>query len=182
MSLIVKYKLSAAQFPVIYNEKSKYQNYTGDLYYLSIVRSLLFATQSQPDIQHTVSMISQFGSNPSIPYLEAAKHILHYLKGIMNYGLMLGCYGTEEFDLVDWTDSNWTQDPNDYHSVREFVFKVAGGTVTWLLKKQPTVATFLVEAEYMTLENTTKEAVWLRILLRKMGFPQVIAIILFTNN
>jgi len=44
MSLVVKYKLSAAQFPVIYNEKSKYQNYTSDLYYLSIVRFLLFAT------------------------------------------------------------------------------------------------------------------------------------------
>jgi len=44
------------------------------------------------------------------------------------------------------------------------------------------MATFLVEAKYMTLKNTTKEAVWLRILLKKIGFPQVTAIILFTNN
>jgi len=46
MSLIVKYKLSAAQSLVIHDEKSKYQNYASNLYYLSIIGSLLFATQS----------------------------------------------------------------------------------------------------------------------------------------
>jgi len=43
--LIIKHKLFAAQFLVTHDEKSKYQNYTGDLHYLSIVGSLLFATQ-----------------------------------------------------------------------------------------------------------------------------------------
>ena len=45
MPLIVKHELSTAQFPVTHDEKSKYQNYAGDLHYLSIIGSLLFATQ-----------------------------------------------------------------------------------------------------------------------------------------
>jgi len=42
--LVIKYELSAAQSPVTYNEKLKYQNYAGDLHELSTVRFLLFAT------------------------------------------------------------------------------------------------------------------------------------------
>jgi len=157
-------------------------NYAGDLYYLSIVGSLLFATQSRLDIQHAVSLVSQFGGNPGISHLEAAKRILCYLKGIMEHGLMLGRHGAEGFDLVGWTDSNWAQDPDDHCSVGGFIFKIAGSTVTWSSKKQPTVAISSAEAEYMASANATKEAVWLRTLLKEMDFPQVSATIIFADN
>jgi len=44
--------------------------------------------------------------------------------------------------------------------VYEFVFEVAGSSVSWSLKKQLTVAILLVEAEYMASSNATKEAIW----------------------
>ena len=71
----------------------KYLDYAGDLHYPSIISSLLFAAQSRPDIQHAISLVSQFGSNPGISYLEAAKWILCYLKGTIEYSLMLGHHG-----------------------------------------------------------------------------------------
>ena len=63
-----------------------------------------------------------------------------------------------------------------------FVFKVVGGIIAWSSKKQPTMATSLVEAEYMVSANTTKEVIWLRTLLKEMGFLQVTATILFADN
>jgi len=42
-----------------------------------------------------------------------------------------------------------------------FVFDVAGGYVSWSSKKQVSVATSFVEAEYVVSADTTKEAVWL---------------------
>ena len=97
----VKYDLSTVQSLVTNDKKTKYLNYAGDLYYLSIVGSLLFATQSRPDIQHAISLVSQFGSNPGILHLEAAKQIFCYLKGTMEHSLMLGHHSAEGFDLVD---------------------------------------------------------------------------------
>jgi len=44
--------------------------------------------------------------------------------------------------------------------VYEFVFEVAGSSVSWSLKKQLTVAILLIEAEYMASSNATKEAIW----------------------
>ena len=127
-------------------------------------------------------MVSQFGGSPGILYLEAAKRILRYLKGTMEYGLMLGCHGVEGFDLVGWTDSNWVQDPDDHRSVGGFIFEIAGSTVTWSSRKQSTVATSSAEEEYMALANATKEAVWLRTLLKEMDFPQISATIIFADN
>jgi hypothetical protein len=53
-----------------------------------------------------------------------------------------------------------------------YVFNVAGGSVSWDSKKQPTVALSTVEAEYMAASNATKEAIWLHVLLEDLGFPQ----------
>jgi len=88
--LAVKHSLSLSQSPKTEAEKRVYQDYAGYTPYLSLVGSLLFATQTHPDIQFAVGLVAQFGSNPGIAHHEAAKHILRYLKGTANYNLVLG--------------------------------------------------------------------------------------------
>ena len=117
----VKYSLSLSQSPKTEAEKRAYQDYVGYISYLSLVSSLLFATQTRPDIQFAVGLVAQFGSNPGIAYHEAAKCILHYLKGTTNYNLVLGRRREGKFDLIGWSDSNWTQDVDDRcYAAREF--------------------------------------------------------------
>ena len=87
-------------------EKRTYKEYASNIYYLSLVRSLLYTTQTQPDIQFAVNLIAQFGGNLGVAHLEAAKCILHYLKDITNFGLVLGRQTKGSFNLVGWTDSN----------------------------------------------------------------------------
>ena len=112
-----------------------------------------------PDIQFSVNLIAQFSENPSIPYLEAAKRILCYLKGTQDFSLVLGRQGRGAVDIVGWTDSDWAGNVDSRRSVGGFVFDVAGGCVSWSLKKQVSVATSSVEAEYVASANATKEAV-----------------------
>jgi len=87
-----------------------------------------------------------------------------------------------EFNLVGWTDSNWAQDPDDRRSTSRFAFDVGEGVISWSSKKQPTVATSSVEAEYIASANATKEAVWLRTLLRELDLPQKKATIIYADN
>ena len=136
----------------------------------------------RPDIQFSVNLIAQFSGNPSIPYLEAAKRILCYLKGTQDFSLVLGRQGRGAVDIVGWTDSDWAGDIDSRCSVGGFVFDVAGGCVSWSSKKQVSVATSSVEAEYVTLANATKEAVWLRTLLKEVGYSQSQATIVHADN
>jgi len=160
----------------------KYLKYANGLHYLEIVGTLLYTTQTSPDIQYAVSIVSQFGGNPGKPHLKVAKRILRYLKGTADLRLTLGSSGSESIDLVDWTDSNWAQDPDSCQLIGDFFFEIAGGSVSWSAKKQPTIALLTIEAEYIAAMNVTKEAIWLWVLLEDLGYPQINATIIHANN
>jgi len=82
--LFVKHSLSLFQLPKIEAKKRAYQDYAGYTPYLSLVGSLLFTTQTCPNIQFAVGLIAQFGSNLGIAYYKAAKYILCYLERTVN--------------------------------------------------------------------------------------------------
>ena len=180
--LVVKHELSLSQSPQTEAKKHAYKSYVQDMHYLSLVGSLLFAMQTRPDIQYAVGLIAQFGANPGIAHLEAAKRILRYLKGTADYHLVLGRQWEGYFDLVGWSNSNWAQDTNDCKSTSSFIFNVAGSSIAWSSKKQATVATSSVEAEYVASANATKEAVWLHTLLTELDFPPTQATVIHADN
>ena len=143
---------------------------------------MLYATQTRPDIQFSVNLIAQFSGNPSIPHLEAVKHVLHYLKGTQEFSLVLGRQGRGAVDIVGWTDSDWAGDVDLRRSVGGFVSDVARGCVSWSSKKQVSVGISSVEAEYVASANATKEAVWLRTLLKEVSYPQSQVTIVHADN
>lgn len=71
--LPVNHNLSISQSPSNPDEQQKYNDHSGDIHYLSLIGSLLFATQTQPDIQFAIGLTAQFSGNPGIPHLAAEK-------------------------------------------------------------------------------------------------------------
>jgi hypothetical protein len=175
-----KERLTSADQPKT-EEKSAVRNFAKGQSYQEIVGSLLYATQTRPDCQYAVNLLAQFSANPGKVHYEAAKRILRYLKGTAHLGLNFGG-SNDRVDLVGWTDSDWAQDPDTRKSVGGFTFEVTSGSVSWSSKKQPTVALSTVEAEYMAASNATKEAIWLRVLLKDLGFTQVKATTIHADN
>ena len=150
-------RLSATQSPQTTEEKKAYLEYAKGLVYIQAIGSVIYATQTRPDVLHAVGVLSQFSANPGKAHLELMKCVLRYLKGTAHFALVLGCQGANRVDLVSWTDSDWAQDPDTRRSIGGFVFDVAGSKVAWSSKKQPTVALSTVESEYMAASNATKE-------------------------
>ena len=62
------------------------------------------------------------------------------------------------------------------------MFKLAGGTVSWKTKKQSFVALSSTEAEYIALCSATQEAVWLRKLLKSIGYIQPEPTMMYEDN
>ena len=56
--LTIKHNLSTSQSPKIEEEVTKYLEYANSLHYLKIVGTLLYATQTRPDIQYAVSIVN----------------------------------------------------------------------------------------------------------------------------
>ena len=84
---------------------------------------------------------------------EAAKHVLRYLKGTINYRLLFRKTGEQIHGFVD---SDYAEDINDRKSYTGLVFMLAGSPISWTTRKQQTVANSSTEAEYMALTDGAK--------------------------
>ncbi len=73
-------------------------------------------------------------------------------------------------------------DPIIRRSTTGFLFTLAGGVVSASSKRQHSVSLSSTEAEYVAYCQATKKAVWLRLLLKKLGHPQLGPTTLFCDN
>ena len=73
--------------------------------YRQMISSLMYLTNTRPDICFAVNTLSQYMIEPRHVHLIAAKHVLRYLKGTIDYGLryVADC----KFGLVGYIDSDW---------------------------------------------------------------------------
>ena len=134
----------------------------------SMVGKLLFAANTcRPDLSFAASTLSRFIKDPKANHVAAAKHVLRYIKGTMNYGLSYN--RCSNFRLVGYSDSDWAGDKFDRKSITGYVFMLSGCAITWKSKKQSTVALSSTEAEYMALGDTVKELLWLVQLVQNIG-------------
>ena len=73
--------------------------------YFQMIGSLMYLTNMRPDICFAVNTLSQFLIDPRSDHLIAAKHILRYLKGTVDYGLKYD--GNQRINLEFYVDSDW---------------------------------------------------------------------------
>jgi hypothetical protein len=98
--------------------------------------------------------------------MTAAKNILRYLKGTINYGL---CISNEiDYKLTSYTDANYARDLDTRRSTYGIIHKLGNSPIEWSSKRQPTVALSTTEAEYRVLSKAAKDIVHLRRLLTEL--------------
>ncbi|KAG6483275.1 hypothetical protein ZIOFF_059917 [Zingiber officinale] len=70
---------------------------------------------------------SRFMQNPTKHHLEAAKRILRYVAGTVDYEI----YYTKvsKFDLCQFTDSDWASSVDDQKSTSANVFNIGSGAI-----------------------------------------------------
>jgi hypothetical protein len=72
--------------------------------YKQLIGSLMYLTNTMPDICFVVNTLSQFLVEPRRVHIVAAKHVMRYLKGMLDFGL---CYARDhDFRLYGYTDSD----------------------------------------------------------------------------
>ena len=72
--------------------------------YKQIIGSLMYLTNTRPNICFVVKTLSQFLVEPRRIHLVATKHVMRYLKGMLDFGLSYN--GDHDFRLYGYTDSD----------------------------------------------------------------------------
>ena len=119
---------------------------------------MYLVTCTRPDLAHTVSFLSQFSSHPLPIHHTAVKRVFRYLNSTRHYKLSYPRNGTQE--LIGYTDSDYANDRSTRRSYSGYVFYLGNCPISWMLKKQQSVATSTTEAEYMVLSLAARQAIW----------------------
>ena len=101
----------------------------------------------------------------TVAHWKFAKRVLRYVQGCINRGITLG---TKE-GLTGYSDADWAGDKEDRKSTSGSIFLLHGGAISWASKKQTFMVLSMIEAEYIALSNASKDACWIKQLLKDLG-------------
>ncbi|XP_016704160.1 uncharacterized mitochondrial protein AtMg00810-like [Gossypium hirsutum] len=131
-----------------------------NIYFKEIVGSLVYLTSTSPDILYVVSLISRYKEKSTEMHLNAAKRVLRYVKGIVDYGVF---YKKDiDVNFVGYTYSNYAGDIDDRKSTSGYVFMFNSSVISWLSKKQQIVTLSTTEVEFVAATSSASQTLWLR--------------------
>ena len=145
-----------------------------------MIGSLMYLKNMRVDICFDVNTLSQFLTNWRNVHLIAAKHILRYLKGTVDYGLKYKA--DQKINLEGYVDSDWAGSTIDRKSTSACCFSMGSGVVSWFSRKQSCVALCTAEVEYVAACSASCEAAWMRKLLSDLFDLQLDATCIYCDN
>jgi hypothetical protein len=113
-------------------------------------------------------------------HMKAVYRILHYLKSSLGKWLLFSWY--DHLKIEAYTDADWVGSIVDRRFVSSYCTFVRGNLVTWRSKKQSVVTRSSAEAEFRTIAHGVCEMLWLKILLKELGFDSKDLMRLYCNN
>jgi hypothetical protein len=174
------------------------------------VGELIWAmTTCRPDIAFTSIKLSQSNSRPAEIHYHGLKHAIRYLYTTKTDGLYYWrthpCSDLPELPLppinsnaqdllldnrpdheafiaVAYGDSDWATCVKTRRSFSGICIQLAGGTIAYKTKFQPTVALSSTEAEFMAACNVGRMSLYIRSILWDLDIPQEAATIAYEDN
>jgi histone deacetylase 1/2 len=143
------------------------------------VGALQYLTLTRPDISYSVNQLCQFLHCPTNIHLTAAKRVLRYLKGTLQFGLQ---FNKGSLQLNGFCDSDWAGNPDDRKSTSGYCIYLGSCLISWAAKKQSVVARSSTKAEYRSMAHTVAELYWLRMLLKELHISLLTAPCIWVDN
>jgi hypothetical protein len=139
------------------------------------------ANATRPDLATALNILAQYIRNPPNKHVVALKMVLRYVNGTRELGLTF--HRNNESPLYACSDSNYGAEDSARSRTGALIMR-AGAAIIWRAVVQKLVhAISVAEAEYYAACDTTTILLWIRELLRELGwFPQGPTLIQIDNQ
>jgi hypothetical protein len=168
-------KMSDKDCPQSEHEKRVMQQYP----YREAVGSFMYLMMgTRPDLCNLVRQVSRYLQNPGLAHWQAIVRGLKYLSGTRNHGIVLGGRAISKLNMQDilsaYSDADFGNCIDTKRSVSGYITYIfSRSPISWRSSLQRLVTLSTTEAEYVALSSTVQEVLYMRSLLRELGYPQV---------
>ena len=120
------------------NQKEKFCKEDGaekvnEKLYRNLIGCLMYLSASRPDILHAESLLSRYMNCASRIHLQAAKRVLRYVKGTVDFGIRY--LYVKNFRLLGYSDTDWARCADDMKSTSGYLFSFGFGIFFMLFKE-----------------------------------------------
>ena len=155
--------------------------------YRSLLGAIMHLLKSRPELNYALSNRASKSKAPTVYDYGRLKRILKYVKGTATNGLTfkknVDTEGKGKVVLYCYCDASYAcNDDMSSQSGYSFCIGKDNGMFYSKSQKQNVIATSSTEAEIVAAYEATKEIVWLRELLRELGFEQNEPTVIFEDN
>jgi hypothetical protein len=105
---------------------------------------------TRPDIAFTLGRLAQHLKEPVERHGKALEWLLQYIRRTLKQKIRLGPGGAHQDTMGIYTDADWASDKMDRKSISGGLGMFYGGPFGWGARKQSSVSTSSVEAEYIS--------------------------------
>ena len=89
----------------------------------------MYITNKRPDICFAVNTLSQYLVKPRCVHLIAAKHVMRYLKVMIDFGLYYD--GDHDYRLYGYIDADWPGSTSDKKSTSGGCYCLGSAMISW---------------------------------------------------
>ena len=154
--------------------------------YQSLVGALIWlVVASRPDLAQAVSELSKHMATPTEEHWRAAKLVLRYLQKTKGKKLIYRRRQRNEpgYPLLEaFSDASYGTCPDTSRSRYGYLFRLAGGPISWISRLQTIVAQSTMEAEYVALSMASRHLMWMRYWLGEVKMLQEGPTIMYGDN
>lgn len=120
-------------------------------YYKKLIRKLNILTNTRLDIAFSIQQLSQFMQDPRIPHLQAAFHLLRYLKQDPTLGVHLS--NDVDCTVQAYCDSDWASCLDSRRSVSGYLVFLGNNPISWKSKKHEIISLSSAEENYRSFRK-----------------------------
>ncbi|XP_062208822.1 secreted RxLR effector protein 161-like [Phragmites australis] len=151
-------------------------------HYQSINDDLRYLVHTRLDIAFAMGYVSRYMEDPQEDHYSVVKHLIHYVAGICDYGVVYKMEGGAVLVLMGYSDSDMAGNLDGYKSTTDVPFLLDHGPISWQSQKQRVVKLSTCEMEYIAMATTVCQRVWLARLLRDLTDKELRASALMKDN
>ena len=115
-----------------------------------------------------------------VQHWGALKRLMRFLLGTSHDGLLLR--HDSPLNLHAFTDVDWAGDKDLYRSTTGYIVYLGSNPISWISKRQSTLARSTTEAEFKYFASTTTEVQWLSSLLSELGLQSTTIPTIYCDN
>ena len=131
------------------NDDFPYRSLVGSLMYLSV--------GTRTDISFAIKELRRYLENPCESSVTAAKHVVRYLKGSTDLGLVYHGSNNAWGNIVGFSDADFAGETVGRKSTTGIIIKINDRKIFWKSVTQSIVSQSTAEAEYNALWTQSKK-------------------------